>query len=211
MLSATIAVLGSRPLVRRGLEALLRTVGSYDVAPGYSCIKELHARDDLLDAVVLDLDRTMIDDLMEVGSLPVERVVGVHDHDEAPLARRCVALGVGALVLLAAEPAALLQAVERQLTDAAPMVVALPPRPRPQPSLLTERETEVLQLIADGLTTKDVSGRLGISPKTVENYKQHMFSKLGVQSRAHAVAVGSRMGLLGAPTRAVAFAGVPVA
>jgi DNA-binding CsgD family transcriptional regulator len=70
-------------------------------------------------------------------------------------------------------------------------------RPRPQPSLLTERETEVLRLIADGLTTRDVAARLGISPRTVENYKQHMFAKLGVQSRAHAVAVASRGGLLG--------------
>jgi DNA-binding NarL/FixJ family response regulator len=206
MLSATIAVLGSRPLVRRGLEALLRTVGTYDVAPGYSCIKELHARDDLLDAVIVDLDRTMIDDLMEAGSLPVAHAVGVHDHDDTMAARRCAPLGVGALVLLGAEPPVLLQAVDRQLSNAAPVVVTLPPRPRPQPSLLTDRETEVLQLIADGLTTKDVSGRLGISPKTVENYKQHMFSKLGVQSRAHAVAVGSRMGLLGVTTRA--FAGV---
>jgi DNA-binding CsgD family transcriptional regulator len=114
------------------------------------------------------------------------------------LALQCGSLGIGAAVVLDAEPTVLFDTLAGELADAGPVVVTAPAPRRSPPSLLTERETEVLQLIAEGLTTKDVSVQLGISPKTVENYKQHMFSKLGVQSRAHAVAVGTRLGLLAA-------------
>jgi DNA-binding NarL/FixJ family response regulator len=200
MYSATIAVLGTRPLVRRGLESLLRTVDAYEVVPGYGSVKELIAREELLDVLVVDLDRSVLDGLVGTGRsrFPVPHAVALYESADDPLAARCRGLGIGAAVALDAEPEALLATVAGELADAGPVVVTAAPPRRPAPSLLTERETEVLQLIAEGMTTKDVSVQLGISPKTVENYKQHMFSKLGVQSRAHAVAVGSRLGLLAA-------------
>ncbi len=61
---------------------------------------------------------------------------------------------------------------------------------------LTERERQVLQLIGAGATSKETSSRLGISRKTVENYKQRIFAKLEVQNQAHAVALAMRRGLL---------------
>jgi DNA-binding NarL/FixJ family response regulator len=195
MLSATIAVLGARPLVRRGLEVLLRSDESYAVAPGYACVKEVHTRDDDLDVLVVDLDRAMLDDLVEARPLTVSHVIGVHERRDPGLAVQGERTGIHALVRYEDDPGALLHAIERHLGDgSAPP--STPDPPRPLPSLLTDRELEVLRLIADGLTTRDVAARLGISPRTVENYKQHMFAKLGVQSRAHAVAVASRLGIL---------------
>jgi DNA-binding NarL/FixJ family response regulator len=196
MPSATIAVLGARPLVRRGLEVLLGSDETYAVAPGYACVKEVQTRDDPVDVLVVDLDRTMLDDLSGAPPLAVSHVVGVHDRRDRALVARGEPSGIHSLVVYEDEPDMLLDAIEGRL-DNRPSSPASASRPRPQPSLLTARETEVLQLIADGLTTRDVSGRLGISPRTVENYKQHLFAKLGVQSRAHAVAVGSRIGILG--------------
>lgn len=61
---------------------------------------------------------------------------------------------------------------------------------------LTPRERDVLDLISSGYTTREVSARLGISPKTVESHKQRLFTKLGVSSQAHAVAVAVREGYL---------------
>ena len=61
---------------------------------------------------------------------------------------------------------------------------------------LTERERQVLHLIGTGATSKETSARLGISRKTVENYKQRIFAKLEVQNQAHAVARAMRRGLL---------------
>ena len=63
--------------------------------------------------------------------------------------------------------------------------------------MLTPRQIEVVQLIARGLTSHEIAEELGVRPKTVENYKQRVFTRLGVQNQAHAVARCARMGLVG--------------
>ena len=73
------------------------------------------------------------------------------------------------------------------------------------PSPLTSRELEILSLVGGGLTSKGVSNRLHISHKTVENHKQRIFAKLGVQNQAHAVSVAMRTGLM-RPERVVDLA-----
>jgi DNA-binding NarL/FixJ family response regulator len=55
---------------------------------------------------------------------------------------------------------------------------------------LTNREREVLGLVARGMAAKQVARHLGISPKTVERHKGHIFAKLGVSNQAAAVHVG---------------------
>ena len=65
-----------------------------------------------------------------------------------------------------------------------------------RPPVLTPREHDVLALLAGGFSAQEASDRLQISRKTVENHKQRMFSKLGVQSQAHAVATAMRSGAL---------------
>jgi DNA-binding CsgD family transcriptional regulator len=64
------------------------------------------------------------------------------------------------------------------------------------PSPLSARETEVLQWVAEGLTSKRIGQQLFLSPKTVEHHLTSVFNKLGVDSRAQAVAVAARQGLL---------------
>lgn len=63
--------------------------------------------------------------------------------------------------------------------------------------MLTRRQLEVVELIAGGLTSQEIAVGLGVRPKTVENYKQRLFVKLGVQNQAHAVARCSHLGLIG--------------
>ena len=53
---------------------------------------------------------------------------------------------------------------------------------------LTEREQQILDLIADGLTNREISCNLTISESTVENHIHHIFVKLGISNRAQAVA-----------------------
>jgi DNA-binding CsgD family transcriptional regulator len=55
---------------------------------------------------------------------------------------------------------------------------------------LTERELEVLQLVAEGLTNREIARWLFISPATVRTHLEHVFRKLGVRSRAAAVSAG---------------------
>jgi DNA-binding NarL/FixJ family response regulator len=61
---------------------------------------------------------------------------------------------------------------------------------------LTPRELEVLQLLAEGLTQPQIAGRLVISPRTVGTHIQNLLGKLDVHSRAQAVALAHRLGLV---------------
>ena len=61
---------------------------------------------------------------------------------------------------------------------------------------LTPREHEILALLAEGLTTVEIERRLMISPKTVGTHLGHIFAKLGVRSRAQAVALAYRQELV---------------
>jgi DNA-binding NarL/FixJ family response regulator len=61
---------------------------------------------------------------------------------------------------------------------------------------LTGRESEVLQLISDGLVNREIGERLFLSEETVKSHVRHLLAKLRARSRAHAVAVGFRRGLI---------------
>ena len=60
----------------------------------------------------------------------------------------------------------------------------------------TKREIEVLQLISDGLVNREIGERLYLSEETVKSHVRHLLAKLQSRSRAHAVAVGFRRGLI---------------
>ena len=60
----------------------------------------------------------------------------------------------------------------------------------------TMREIEVLQLISDGLVNREIGVRLYLSEETVKSHVRHLLAKLQARSRAHAVAVGFRRGLI---------------
>lgn len=77
------------------------------------------------------------------------------------------------------------------------IVDALRRRGRPEaPLSLTVRELQILEAIADGESVKQTAGRLGVSPRTIDNTQRVMFLKLGVRNRAHAVARAHELGLL---------------
>ncbi len=64
------------------------------------------------------------------------------------------------------------------------------------PPLLTARETEVLEAVARGERSKEIAAHLGISERTVKAYLASIYDKLGVDSRAAAIAVAAQKGLL---------------
>jgi PAS domain S-box-containing protein len=74
------------------------------------------------------------------------------------------------------------------------------PEPEPDPSragdieLLTDREREVLNLVAMGMGSTWIASTLGVSPSTVETHVRHCLLKLGARNRAHAIALGVRRG-----------------
>ena len=68
------------------------------------------------------------------------------------------------------------------------LVPALADRPA-TPSRLTKRQQEILSLVASGMAAKQVARQLGISAKTVEQHKTHIFAKLGVPNQTAAVSL----------------------
>lgn len=77
----------------------------------------------------------------------------------------------------------------RALRDVAPNVAMDRPA-------LTDREREILSLLADGLGNKQIAARLGISTSTVKTHLELLFEKLDAGSRTEAVAAAIRLGLL---------------
>jgi DNA-binding NarL/FixJ family response regulator len=70
------------------------------------------------------------------------------------------------------------------------------PRRREGPAGLTPREVEVLKLLAQGLSNKEIAARLVISPKTAGNHIEHIYSKIDASSRATASLFAMHHGLL---------------
>jgi two-component system, NarL family, response regulator LiaR len=64
------------------------------------------------------------------------------------------------------------------------------------PEVLTGRESEVLHLLAQGLSNKEIARDLQVSEDTVKTHVAHILSKLGVQSRTQAVLTAMRLGLV---------------
>jgi DNA-binding NarL/FixJ family response regulator len=79
---------------------------------------------------------------------------------------------------------------------AAGEVIQLTPPLRELEQEPTMREIEVLQLISDGLVNREIGQRLFLSEETVKSHVRHLLAKLQARSRAHAVAVGFRRGLI---------------
>ena len=71
------------------------------------------------------------------------------------------------------------------------------PARRVWPGGLTAREAEVLALLARGHSTREIAGRLVVTPKTAANHIEHIYTKLGVSSRAAATLYATQHGLMG--------------
>jgi two-component system, NarL family, nitrate/nitrite response regulator NarL len=118
--------------------------------------------------------------------------------------RAALAAALGAspefeVVGVAASDADLPASADVVLVARAPEDSTVPARPIRSDAVgtvLTNREREILALLADGLANKQIAARLGISKNTVKTHLELLFDKLGVSSRAEAVATGVRRGLL---------------
>jgi DNA-binding NarL/FixJ family response regulator len=89
------------------------------------------------------------------------------------------------------------QTVAARRAPAAEIIEFPSPTSAPQPEHApTAREIEVLQLVSQGLVNREIGDRLYLSEETVKSHIRHLLAKLQARSRAHAVAVGFRRGLL---------------
>jgi len=216
-------VVSPSPLVRAGLTGLLggaaaagsgeRQVEVVGEAPGLDRLRPLEDHllaDEPWDLLLLDARRDLLDELAELAAdRPALRavVLGPVEGDEA-LAAAFAGRAWGyvpresaaeTLLAVVRAVAAGLTAVEPALAARWPLALparAANPGADAGPEDLTAREREVLQLVAEGLPNKAIALRLGISEHTVKFHVAAILGKLGAASRAEAVRLGARRGLL---------------
>jgi len=116
------------------------------------------------------------------------------------LARDAIGAGAAGIVLKEAPLVDVLRALEstlagRTYVDPALAGLALL-KPRPGGTLLTTRERQVLELLAEGLSHEEIGGRLGISGETVRTHLQKASERLGAGTRTQAVATALRLGFI---------------
>jgi DNA-binding NarL/FixJ family response regulator len=199
-----IAIQDRQRLYREGVALVLANEPDLEVVTTAATAAELvtaTAEHDI-DLVVLELDVEDWDACRLVAARrkrhPGLAVVGLRPGDDNQLPSRAYQAGVRSVFPRNAGMQTFLETVRslpnpgRAGQPADRVVVSLDER-RP---LLSHREIQVLGEIGAGSTTRVVAQTMGISPKTVENHKQRIFAKLGVQNQSHAVAVAMRQGLL---------------
>jgi DNA-binding NarL/FixJ family response regulator len=83
-----------------------------------------------------------------------------------------------------------------QAADLIRRAASEPPREQSPRAALTIREQQVLRLVTEGLTNRDIAARLDIKPGTVKNHVEHIIAKLGVSDRTQAAVYALRHGML---------------
>lgn len=153
------------------------------------------------DIVIMDLGMPGLDGVKCTASLlkanPETKVIALTAHEEAGYIKDCLAAGAKGYVLkrsLAEELQLALAVVARGGTYLDPLVstklqemLSEPVDPHSTANKLSEREIQVVTLIARGLSAKEISKQLTISVKTVETYKARALEKLKVHNRAELV------------------------
>ena len=207
----TVLVADDHPLFRDGIVRAIRERPNLDVVGDVSDGREAldRIRELQPDVVVLDLKLPELDGLQILNALrrdaSASRVLILSAFTEGPLVHSVLAAGAAGYLAKTVERAEVcdaIQAVARGETVLPPSLQAgLVAEVRalgaaPERPWLTEREHEVLVLIAEGLSAPGVAARLHLAPGTVKTHLGHLYDKLGVSDRAACVAEAMRRGLL---------------
>lgn len=203
----SIVLADDHTVVRRALRLLL------EEEPGFEVVAEAedaegavrYLRGHKPDVLILDLNMPGRPSLEAIGDMqeasPETRIVVLTMQQEPAFARRALQQGVLGYVLKEAADDELVQAVRSAAAGETYLQPALGAKLAAEPeksaaSDLSERETDVLRLIALGHTNAEIAEKLYISVRTVETHRAHIQQKLGVSSRAELVQSALSRGLI---------------
>lgn len=187
-----VLLISTRTLVRAGLAALVR---------GQPQIELVDEIEDVPGDSSLEFDVALLDGSSIPQSLPFRFIALLSDPNDA---RRWLDAGAMGCILESASVEELLNAIrqvargETFLSPAlakqivASLVTRAEPREPSEP--LTDRERDVLQLLAQGLSNKDIAQKLYLSVRTVEGHLANIYGKLRVKSRTEAALWAAQRG-----------------
>ena len=159
------------------------------------------------DVLILDLNMPGDPSLPAIPVLledsPATRVVVLTMQEDPAFAREALQAGASAYVLKEAADEELVQAVRAVASGGTFLtpqlgarIAAAPPQPSGPPDDLTEREVEILRLIALGHTNAEIAAQLFLSVRTVESHRAHIQHKIRLTSRSELVHYALEHGLL---------------
>lgn len=211
-----ILIVDDHELVRQGLKAVLEIEDGIEIvgeaSSGRMAIDKARALD--LDVVLLDLRLPDIDGVEVCARIkelrPEVKVVILTTFDDAEDIQGAMKAGASSYVLKDIAPCDLVQAldaVNKGKTILDPGVAdkllapAISRKSEFSADILSDRELEVLELMAKGLKNKDIAERLWISQTTVKTHVSHILQKLGQSDRTQAILRAIKLGLVEVPAR----------
>ena len=200
----TVLLAEDHAVVRQGLRTLLEAGGACTVVGQAQTGREavelaaaLHP-----DIVLMDIAMPVLNGLEATRQIlalnPAAKVVILSAHSDDEYVERTIAVGATGFLEKQTSAEVLIQALEtvakgkpffspaiaRRLADGKSRALSRDGRAKPAGVSLTSRETEVLQLVAEGHANKQIASALRISIKTVEKHRQHVMDKLNVHETA---------------------------
>jgi DNA-binding NarL/FixJ family response regulator len=213
MTKLRVVIADDQPMMRAGFKAVLEAAGDIQVVAEASDGEEaVRAANELApDVVLMDIRMPGMDGIEATRRLPRQRVLilttfGLDQYIIEAL--RAGASGfllkdapthevVAAVRAVAAGDAVLSTAVTRQLLDQVARRLPAPvSRDTDELNLLTEREHEVLRMLANGLSNAEIATVLVVSDATVKSHVSHILGKLGLRDRVQAVIYAYETGLI---------------
>lgn len=204
-----VFLLDDHEIVRRGIADLLSAEAGLEVVGEAGSVAAAMARIPSArpDVAVLDArlpDGSGIDVCRDIRSAnPEIRCVILTSYDDEDAVFAAVMAGASGYLLKEVRGSSLVEAIRqvaagRSLLDPRVTERLLTRLREPAPvdarlASLTEREREILGLIADGLTNRQIGERLFLAEKTVKNYVSGLLAKLGMQRRTQAAVYGSQV------------------
>jgi DNA-binding NarL/FixJ family response regulator len=201
----TTLIVDDHEVVREGLRLSLsrashiRVIG--EASDGASAVELAVRRKP--DVVIMDVRMPGMDGLeatkLLIERAPESKVLIFTAFSERSLLSRGLESGAKGYVLKEAPHQTLVRAIEKVAQGEGYVDPALMPAflsGKESTDMLTTREREILQLLADGMSNADVAGRLFISQETVKSHVRHILTKLEADTRTHAVAIALREAII---------------
>lgn len=202
-----ILVADDHPVVRAGLVAVLTQEPDLDVVAQAENGERAVAlfEEHQPDVVLMDLRMPLMDGVEAIRRIadkfPTARVLALTTYEGDADIRRALDAGARGYLLKDMLLSDVITAVRRVRRGerVIPTAVAVRLAEFPESSDLTERELEVLQLVAKGLSNKETATAIGRTDETVKIHLKNIFTKLGVADRTEAVTVALARGLIHLP------------